>query len=76
MSNFFHFQQGDPNRGTVSIPELDLYNMSKGVNGKWSALAGWNNYLQTGNFIGCRPIIKPGAKFNVSAFETINFEMI
>lgn len=41
-----------------------------------SAPKGWNNYLRTGNFIGCRPIIKPGAKFNMRAFETINFEIV
>lgn len=46
------------------------------VIGPLYAPRGYNNYLRTGNFKGCRPIIKPGAKFNMNVFEAINFEMI
>lgn len=44
----------------------------------WTAPAGWNNYLKTGNFKGCYPIIKPGAKFNTRAsfIDPIKFEMV
>jgi hypothetical protein len=45
------------------------------LGGSLYAPSGWNNYLTTGNFIGCRPIIKAGGRINTYSFETINFEM-
>jgi hypothetical protein len=59
----------------VPVPGLTQLEIKKGTFGIWTAPAGWNNYLRTGNFIGCMPIIKPGAKINARAFETIKFEM-
>jgi hypothetical protein len=72
-------KMGEPSTCTmIPVPELDLYNMSKGIKGKWTAPHGWNHYLTTGNFIGCMPIIKPGAKFNTRAsfIDPIKFEMV
>lgn len=65
---------GDPST-PIMVPILNI----RGINNPLitlSAPAGWNNYLKTGNFIGCRPIIKPGTRINAGIFEPINFEMV
>jgi hypothetical protein len=57
-------------------PDGVLGNNMVHVGGSLWAPSGWNNYLKTGNFKGCRPIVPKRGKFNMSAFEPINFEMV
>lgn len=60
----------------VEMEQIEIVCSNGQPIGLVKAPAGWDNYLTSGNFIGCRPIIKPGAKINTQAFETINFEIV
>lgn len=69
--------KGEPSTPLIMKPiKPDFKSKNRHKWAGWTAPAGYNNYLTTGNFIGCRPIIKPGAKVNARVFEPLKFEMV
>jgi hypothetical protein len=65
-------KDGEWKTWTGRAPQKDMVHLGNGLYAPY----GWNNLLKTGNFKGCRPIIKHGARINNTAFEPINFVMV